>query len=102
MHIAIASHHRLPVTGYGGTERVVVALVRGLVALGHRVTLIAATGTRVPEAHVVETPPKRLRDPTIDLVTLCPADTDVLHPLPRAAAPERATVSPNDSRQPEG
>src|SRR5205809_7895636 len=79
MHIAIASHHRLPVTGYGGTERVVVALVRGLVALGHRVTLIAATGTRVPEAHVVETPPKRLRDPTIDLVTLCPADTDVLH-----------------------
>ncbi len=79
MHIAIASHHRLPVTGYGGTERVVVALVRGLVALGHRVTLIAATGSKVPEAHVVEAPPKRLRDPTLDLVTLCPADADILH-----------------------
>jgi len=67
MHIAVASHHRLPVKGYGGTERIVVALVRGLAALGHRVTLIAATGTKLREASVVEVPPKRLRDPALDL-----------------------------------
>jgi glycosyltransferase involved in cell wall biosynthesis len=79
MHIAIASHHRLPVKGYGGTERIVVALVRGLAALGHRVTLIAATGTRLSEAQVVEVPPKQLRDPGLDLAALCPREADVLH-----------------------
>jgi len=79
MHIAVASHHRLPVKGYGGTERIVVALVRGLAALGHRVTLIAATGTKLREASVVEVPPKRLRDPALDLSALFPRDADVLH-----------------------
>src|SRR5438128_7476968 len=79
MHIAVVSHHRLPVQGYGGTERIVVALVRGLAALGHRVTLIAATGTKLREAGVVEAPPKRLRDPTLDLSALVPSDADVLH-----------------------
>lgn len=79
MHIAVASHLRLPVKGYGGTERIVVALVRGLAALGHRVTLIAATGTKLPEASVVEVPPKTLRDPKLDLTPYFPADADVLH-----------------------
>ncbi|PYP72219.1 MAG: hypothetical protein DMD41_09580 [Gemmatimonadetes bacterium] len=79
MHIAVASHHRLPVKGYGGTERIVVALVRGLAALGHRVTLIAATGTKLPEASVVEVPPKRLRDPALDFSALFPRDAAVLH-----------------------
>src|SRR5437660_1793165 len=46
LHVVVASHYRLPVKGYGGTERVVVALVRGLAALGHRATLLAAPGSR--------------------------------------------------------
>jgi len=79
VHVAIASHYRLPVRGYGGTERVVVALVRGLAALGHRVTLLAAPGTRVPEASVIEVDPARLTDPTADLVALLPRDADILH-----------------------
>jgi glycosyltransferase involved in cell wall biosynthesis len=79
MHIAVASHHRLPVKGYGGTERIVVALVRGLAALGHRVTLIAATGTKLDEARIVEVPPKALRDPKLDLSKFFPSDADVLH-----------------------
>jgi glycosyltransferase involved in cell wall biosynthesis len=80
MHVAVASHHRLPVEGYGGTQRVVVALVRGLAALGHRVTLLAQPGTRVAEAAaVVELPPKRLRDRTIDLTPFVPRDADILH-----------------------
>src|SRR5260370_457356 len=29
MHVVVASHHRLPVEGYGGPQRGVVALVRG-------------------------------------------------------------------------
>jgi len=87
MHVVVASHYRLPVKGYGGTERVVVALVRALAALGHRVTLLAAPGTRVPEATVVEVPPTRIRDPALDLATLLPPGSDVLHvffPVTRA------------------
>ena len=78
LHVAVASHYRLPVTGYGGTERVVVALVRGLAALGHRVTLLAAPGTRVPEASVREIPTDRLTDPAADLDALV-RDADILH-----------------------
>jgi glycosyltransferase involved in cell wall biosynthesis len=79
MHVVVASHHRLPVEGYGGKERVVVALVRGLVALGHRVTLLAQPGSRVPEATVVEVPPRKLKDPAADLAPHLPGDVDVLH-----------------------
>lgn len=81
MHVVVASHHRLPVAGYGGTQRVVVALVRGLAALGHRVTLLAAPGTRggVPAATVVEIPPRRLRDPAVDLSPFLPPGADILH-----------------------
>src|SRR5213079_705923 len=50
MHVVVASHQPLPAKGYGGPQRVVVALVRGLAALGHRITLLAPPTTRVPAA----------------------------------------------------
>jgi len=90
MHVVVASHHRLPVEGYGGTQRVVVALVRGLAELGHRVTLLAQPGTRVPEAaKVIEVPPKILKDSGADLTPFLPDGGDVLHahfPLKHAPA----------------
>jgi glycosyltransferase involved in cell wall biosynthesis len=90
MHVVVASHHRLPVEGYGGSQRVVVALVRGLAALGHRVTLLAQPGTRVPEAaKVVEVPPKILKDAGTDLTPFLPDGADILHvhfPLKRGPA----------------
>ena len=79
MHITVVSHHRLPVKGYGGTQRIVVALVRGLAELGHRVTLLAQPGSRIREAKVIEVPGSRLRDPMLDLASLVPKDTDVVH-----------------------
>lgn len=80
MHVAVASHHRLPVQGYGGPQRVVVALVRGLAALGHRVTLLAQPGTRVPEAaKVVEVPPRTLKNAGADLTPFVPAGAEILH-----------------------
>ena len=80
MHVVVASHHRLPVEGYGGMQRVVVALIRGLAALGHRVTLLAQPGSRVPEAaKVVELPPKMLKDPAADFTPLLPPGADLLH-----------------------
>ena len=87
MHIAVFSHYRLPVTGYGGTERVVVAFVRALAALGHRVTLVAAPGTRVREATVVAVPPATLTAADVDLASLLPPGADMLHaffPLKRS------------------
>jgi len=79
VHVALASHYRLPTAGYGGTERVVVALARGLATLGHRVTLLAAPGTRLPEATILEVPPAELADPNTDIAALLPRGTDILH-----------------------
>lgn len=76
MHVVLYSPQRLPVGGYGGTERVVVHLARGLAELGHRVTLIAGEGSRVPEARVL---PIDLRRGRGDFVRLMPEDADILH-----------------------
>jgi glycosyltransferase involved in cell wall biosynthesis len=78
MHVVVASHQLLPAKGYGGPQRVVVALVRGLAALGHRVTLLAPPGTRVPEATVVLVPPRKLVDAAA-LAPYVPRDADIVH-----------------------
>ena len=78
MRVVVASHQPLPATGYGGPERVIVALVRGLAALGHRVTLLAPPGTRVPEATVIEVPSRQLADPA-GLASHLPRDAEILH-----------------------
>jgi len=78
MHVVVASRQLLPAKGYGGPERVIIALVRGLVALGHRVTLLAPPGTRVGEATVVEVPPRKLDDPAA-LSPFLPKDAEILH-----------------------
>jgi glycosyltransferase involved in cell wall biosynthesis len=77
MHIAVISHHRLPVKGYGGPQRVVVALVRGLVELGHRVTVIAAPGSKLPTAPVLEVPPRDHAGPKV--AAFVPRDADIVH-----------------------
>src|SRR5205814_3467931 len=80
MHVVVASHHRLPVEGYGGPQRVVVALVRGLAALGHRVTILAQPGTKVAEAsRIVEVAPRILKDSTADLKKFISDGADLLH-----------------------
>lgn len=80
MHVVVASHDRLPVEGYGGSQRVVVALVRALATLGHRVTLLAQPGSRVPEAsRVVAVPPKILKNSNADLSPLIPDGADIFH-----------------------
>lgn len=79
MHIALYHHARLPIRGYGGTERVVVWLARGLVALGHRVTLLAAPGSNVPEAALVPVEPRAGARADFDLTRFVPPDADLLH-----------------------
>jgi hypothetical protein len=78
MHIAVASHQPLPAKGYGGPQRVIMALVRGLAALGSRVTLLAPPGTRVPEATVVPVPPRKFGDGAA-FAPYVPRDADLVH-----------------------
>lgn len=78
MHFALFIRDRLPVREYGGTQRVVVYLARGLAAAGHRVTLVAADGSDVPEATLVPVPLSRLRAPDFDIRPLLPGGLDVL------------------------
>src|SRR5260370_41833134 len=91
MHIAVASQQQLPATGCGGAQRVIVALVRGLATLGHRVTLLAPPGTRVKEASVIAVPPGKFGD-LKSLAAFVPRDADILHvhfPLRRGPTPVR-------------
>lgn len=89
MHVAVASHHRLPVKGYGGTERIVTALARGLVALGHRVTMLAPPGTAIPGTALVAFPLKAYKDPKFSLAQYVPRDADILHShFPVATVPD--------------
>jgi glycosyltransferase involved in cell wall biosynthesis len=93
MHIALYSHSLLPVRGYGGTQRVVVWLARGLAELGHRVTLLAPSGSRVPEATLVALDRDEIRRPGFDLTGFLPDSTDLLHAhAPLATAPAHPHV----------
>jgi len=79
MHIVQLVNERVPVSKYGGTERVVVWLTRALVQMGHRVTLIAPEGSTLPGATVVTLPHRDLQRPDLDVSRLLPAGTDIVH-----------------------
>ncbi|HET7041154.1 MAG TPA: hypothetical protein VFI13_04015, partial [Gemmatimonadales bacterium] len=85
MRIALYHPARLPPQRYGGTERVVTWLARGLVELGHEVTLIAGAGTSIAGVRVVEIDGARAAKPDFDLRPFLPPGIEVLH----ASAPVR-------------
>lgn len=88
LHVVLYHPARLPVHGYGGTERVVVWLARGLAELGVRVTLLSAPRSEVPEATLIPVPAtNRKTEGRLDLSRYLPDDADILHahvPLHRA------------------
>lgn len=80
----------LPPQGYGGTEAVVAALVDGLVARGHEVTLVGAGRHRTAAQHFVsvfdEPPSAELGDPMPEVIhaaatdeVLAGLDVDLVH-----------------------
>jgi glycosyltransferase involved in cell wall biosynthesis len=79
MHIALYFHGRLPVRGYGGTQRVIVWLARGLAELGHEVTVLSAQGSRLSEARVVPLESRAVHRSTFDITPYLPAGVDILH-----------------------
>ncbi|MCX8072113.1 MAG: glycosyltransferase [Candidatus Binatia bacterium] len=54
LHVVHVSPWRLPVRGYGGSQRVLTWLVRAQCELGARVTVFAPEGTVLPGVRVVE------------------------------------------------
>jgi glycosyltransferase involved in cell wall biosynthesis len=73
MHIVHLCAWRVPVHGYGGSQRVVYWLAKAQVALGHRVTLVAPPESHVPGAEVVHLPPGASFESCV------PVDADVAH-----------------------
>lgn len=73
MKIALQVDAKLPVAGYGGTERVVWGLGRALARAGHQVTLLAYKGSQCDFGKVVE------RDPSLPLAAQIPQDADIVH-----------------------
>jgi glycosyltransferase involved in cell wall biosynthesis len=69
----------LPVRGYGGTQRVVAALVQGLAELGHRVTLLAPPKTSLPGATCIAVPLQSLIGPPAGLMQYLPRGVEVVH-----------------------
>lgn len=93
MHVALYTHSVVPVRKYGGTQRVVIWLARGLAELGHKVTLLAPTGSHLAEGTLVELRPTDLADSRFDLSRFVPDTVDILHlHAPLARPPAQAHV----------
>ncbi len=82
----IALHHvaKVPPKNYGGIERVVYYLGKGLVELGHSVVFIGPEGSHIPGAEIINVPDSVLKtkDPNFnnpDIRDYIPYDADLLH-----------------------
>lgn len=75
MHIAIYHDAVIPPLQYGGTERVIDWLAQSLLAMGHRVSLLAKKGSLLPGAHVIPLP----EDIGNQWEVLVPSDCDLIH-----------------------
>lgn len=73
MNIAIVINSKIPVTHYGGTQRVVWSLAKELNSLGHNVTFLAKEGSVCDFANVIFLNPQKSINEQI------PKNTDVVH-----------------------
>ena len=89
MNVALFFWDRLPAPTYGGTQRMVLYLARGLAAAGHRATLIAGEGSDVPEATLVPVNLEYARGDGFDIRRHLPPGLDILLSYtPLRAAPD--------------
>lgn len=73
LHILIVYNNRLPVSKYGGTQRVIWSLGKELAGMGHRITFLAGEGSTSTFAQVKTLDSKR---PLADQI---PEDVDLIH-----------------------
>lgn len=97
MHILIVHDQRIPVAGYGGTERVIWGLAKSLQGLGHQVTFLVPQGSHCPFASVLPW------NPHVPLNDQIPDSVDVIHlnhtPSESIKKPFVVTVHGNPSRE---
>jgi len=80
LHIVFYYHVRLPVKEYGGIERFVVWLIKGLSERGHKVTLIGPEGNSVAGCEKRGGPFAGVRVPTPELLgRYIPEGADIIH-----------------------
>ena len=84
---------------YGGTQRMVVSLARGLAAAGHRVTLVAGHGSVVPEATLVPVSLDEARRPGLRHPAAAAAEPGHRARLRAAPHAARRAVDPPSRRQ---
>ncbi|RYU93458.1 glycosyltransferase [Emticicia agri] len=73
MNILISSNTALPVTKYGGIERILWWLGEELTKMGHKITFLTPEGTKSDFARVIT------YDPNIPIEKQIPEDIDILH-----------------------
>lgn len=97
MHILIAHNSRIPVSQYGGTERVIWYLGKALVQKGHRVSYLVPHGSFCPFANIISLQPQR------PLAEQIPSDVDIVHfhfpPNEPISIPNLFTLHGNISHQ---
>jgi len=73
LHILLINNNKLPVSKYGGTERVVWALGKELTEMGHRITFLAGEGSVSDFAQI------KTLDLNQALAVQIPEDVDLVH-----------------------
>ena len=73
LHILIVFNGRLPVSKYGGTQRVIWSLGKDLAGIGHRVTFLAGEGSSSDFAQV------KALDLDAPIAGQIPEDVDLIH-----------------------
>jgi glycosyltransferase involved in cell wall biosynthesis len=73
MKVTIVHDAKIPVTHYGGIERVIWYLGKGLAALGHEVTYVVPLGSVCPFARVLP------YDAALPIEPQVPPDSDIVH-----------------------
>ncbi|MGV0958412.1 MAG: glycosyltransferase [Limnohabitans sp.] len=73
MHILICNRASIPVTTYGGTERVIWDLGKKLVKQGHQVTFLVPEQSSCPFARILPF------NKTRDIASQIPRDVDIVH-----------------------
>ncbi len=93
MNIAIVHNGKIPVTEYGGIERVIWCLGYELVKMGHKVTFIVKAGSECSFAEV------KSINPLISISKQIPENTDFVHihflPGENIAIPHLVTIHGN-------
>lgn len=80
MHIVFYYPKKLPVKEYGGVERAVVWIIKGLAELGHKVTFIGPEGSSVAHCKNVFVPFVDVKVPQPSAIRpLIPKDADIIH-----------------------